>query len=403
MINHFIAIYYRLLNSTTYHTHRYLFHTFNTNSRLTGLIGPRGTGKTTLLLQFIKEKMNNKRECIYLSLDHIYFTQIKLIDFVDDLYEIHGIRHYFFDEVHKYPKWDQELKNIYDAYPNITIVFSGSSSMDLIKGTYDLSRRGKLFKLGGMSFREYLEFRLNTTLNRYSFDNILASPETVIEEISEIDRLKGHFLEYLDCGYYPFLFEDEENYHQKILNVIDKTIYEDISNYYKLKTGNLTNFRKILAYLATIPPGQLNRNSISKHLGVDNKTVENYLNILNETGLVCLIKEMKAGSNLLKGTEKIYLDNSNIYKAIIEEIGYEYRKGTVREIFFIKMLQNSGEKVYYSRIGDFRVRDYNFEVGGKHKQKKQIRENLQNSYLVKDDILFSAGNIIPLYLFGFLY
>ena len=403
MRENFITIYRRLLKSTTYNTHRYLFNTFNTNSRLTGLVGPRGTGKTTLLFQYINEKIKNKNECIYLSLDNIYFTQIKLIDFVDDLYEINGIRNFFFDEVHKYPKWDQELKNIYDSYPKINIVFSGSSSMDLIKGSYDLSRRGKLFKLGGMSFREYLEFRLGSSIISQSFSNILKNPESVIEEISEIERLKGHFLDYLDCGYYPFLFEDEENYHQKIINVIDKTIYEDISNYYKLKTENLINFRKILSYLATIPPSQLNRNSISKHIGLDNKTVENYLNILQETGLVCLVKENKAGSSLLKGTEKIYLDNFNIYKAIIEEIGYEYSKGTVREIFFIKMLQNSGEKVFYSKIGDFRVQDYNFEIGGKSKKKKQIKDNLQNSYLVKDDILYSTRNVIPLYLFGFLY
>jgi predicted AAA+ superfamily ATPase len=403
MKDNIITTYRRLLKNTNYQTHRYLFNTFNTNSRLTGLVGPRGTGKTTLLLQYIKEKIENINETIYLSLDNIYFTQTKLIDFVNDLYEINGIRKFFFDEVHKYPNWDQEFKNIYDSYPNINIVFSGSSSIDLIKGTYDLSRRGILFKLGGMSFREYLEFRLGITIKNYSFNEIITTPESVIEEISGVERLKGHFLEYLDSGYYPFLFEDEENYHQKIMNIIDKTIYEDISNFYKLKTENLSNFRKILSYLATIPPGQLNRNSISKHIGLDNKTVENYLNILNETGLVCLIRENKSGSSLLKGTEKIYLDNFNIYKVIIDEIGYEYKKGTVREIFFIKMVQNSGEKVYYSRIGDFQVQNYNFEVGGKSKQKKQIKVNLQNSYLVKDDILFSTRNEIPLYLFGFLY
>ena len=402
MRENIISTYRRLLKSTNYNTHRYLFTTFNMNSRLTGLVGPRGTGKTTLLLQFIKEKIDIKGS-IYVSLDNIYFTQTKLIDLVDDLYEINGIRNFFFDEVHKYPKWNQELKNIYDSYPNINIVFSGSSSMDLIKGTYDLSRRGKLFKLGGMSFREYLEFRLDINLRNYNLNEILENPDPLIEEISGIERIKGHFLEYLDSGYYPFFFEDEENYHQKIMNIIDKTIYEDISNYYRLNTENLVNFRKILSYLATIPPGQLNRNSISKHIGLDNKTIENYLNILNETGLVCMIKENKAGSGLLKTTEKIYLDNSNLYKTIIQEIGFEYRKGTVREIFFIKMLQNSGEKVYYSRIGDFRVRDYNFEIGGKGKQKKQIKENLQNSYLVKDDIIYATGNEIPLYLFGFLY
>lgn len=398
-----ITTYRRLLKNTNYQTHRYLFHTFDTNSRLTGLVGPRGTGKTTLLLQYIKEKVENKNETIYVSLDNIYFSQTKLIEFVDDLYEINGIKNYFFDEVHKYPQWDQELKNIYDSYPNINIVFSGSSSMDMIRGSYDLSRRGKLFKLGGMSFREYLEFRLDIRLRSFDFKGILSNPEAIIESVSAIDRLKGHFLEYLNSGYYPFLFEDEENYHQKIVNIINKTIYEDISNFYKLKTENLINFKKLLSFLSTIPPGQLNRNNISKHIGLDNKTVENYLNILNETGLVCLIKENKSGSGLLKATEKIYLDNPNIYKSIIDEIGFEYKIGTVREIFFIKMLQNAGEKVFYSKIGDFQVQNYKFEIGGKSKKRKQIKESLENSYLVKDDILFPSEYEIPLYLFGFLY
>ena len=319
------------------------------------------------------------------------------------MYEIDGIRYLFLDEVHKYPNWNQELKNIYDSYPDIKIVFSGSSSMDIVKGSHDLSRRGTLFNLGGMSFREYLEFRLNITFQPVDLKTILKNPDMIIDSLADIPRLKGHFIEYLDYGYYPFFFEDKENYVQKLLNIIDKTIYEDISNYYKLKTENLIHFKRIISYLATIPPGQLNRNSIAKHIGLDNKTVVNYLNILNDTGLVCLLKENKAGSGLLKGTEKIYLDNTNLYKAIINEIGFDYNKGTIREIFFIKMLENSGEKVYYSKIGDFHVSDYNFEVGGKGKTKKQIKTDLKNSYLVQDDILYPGKNIRPLYMFGFLY
>ncbi len=403
MLENFKAVYRRLLNSTKCNTYRYLFQSFNTDSRLTGLVGPRGAGKTTLLLQYINERIEDKQKCIYLSLDHIYFTQVNLVDFIDDLYEIDGIRIFFLDEIHKYPGWNQELKNIYDAYPDIKIVFSGSSSMNLIHGAYDLSRRGVLFKIGGMSFREYLEFRLGRTVPNTTLNELIETPDTFIGKLADIRRIKGHFREYLEAGYYPFLFEDEENYHLKLLNVIDKTIYEDISHFYKLKTENLTHFKKILSYLATIPPGQLNRNSISKHIGLDHKTVDNYLGILNETGLVCLVKENKPGSRLLKGTEKIYLDNFNIYKAIIDEIGFAYNKGTVREIFFIKMLQNSGEKVFFSRIGDFQVRDFNFEVGGRGKTKKQIKSNLENSFLAKDDILYATGNTIPLHLFGFLY
>jgi uncharacterized protein len=402
MKENFISIYRRLLQNTTYTTHRYLFEEFNTKSRMTGLIGYRGTGKTTLLLQYIKEKINNKSESIYVSLDHIYFTQIKLIEFVDDLYEIEGIRYFFFDEVHKYLNWEQELKNIYDSFPDITIVFSGSSSMDLIKGTYDLSRRGVLFKLCGMSFREYLEFRLNKKIKKISFTKLIKDPEIIISEIEKIPRLKGHFQEYLEAGYYPFLFEDEENYHKKILNIINKTIYEDIPSCYRLKAEHLNNFRKMLSYMATIPPGELSRNSISKNIGMDNKTIDNYLKILNETGLACLVKEDKSGSGLLKKTEKIYLDNFNIYKAIINEIGFEYKKGTIREIFFINMLENSGEKVYYSKTGDFKVRNYNFEIGGKNKSKKQIKK-IKKSLLVKDDIMYPSKGVLPLHLFGFLY
>lgn len=171
---------------------------------------------------------------------------------VDDLYEIDGIRFLFLDEVHKYPNWDQELKNIYDSYPNINIVFSGSSSMDLVRGNYDLSRRAFLYRLGGLSFREYLEFRLQKPIPRIAFEQLIKNPHYFVDQLLEIFRIKGHFLEYLESGYYPFFFEDEDNYHRKLLNVIDKTIYEDISNFYKLKTENLINFRKILSYLATM-------------------------------------------------------------------------------------------------------------------------------------------------------
>jgi len=370
---------------------------------LTGLIGPRGTGKTTLLLQYINEKIDNKDECIYASIDNLYFSEHLLIDFVNELYEDYGVRYYFFDEIHKYSNWNQELKNIYDSYPDIKIVFSGSSSINLIKGTYDLSRRGVLYKIGGMSFREYLLFNDTADIDVVTLDEIINHRNKIEEKVAGIKKLKGYFKEYVGGGYYPFYLEDKKTYHQKIIRIIEKTIYEDISNFYRLKTENLSNFKRILSYLSTIPPGELNRNSIAKNIGLDNKTIQSYLNILKETGLIELISKNKSGSNILRQTEKMYLDNPDLYQSIIEEIGYESKIGTIREIFFIKMLKNSGNKIYYSETGDFEVNNTIFEIGGKSKSKKQIKNNLDNAYLVKDDILYGNRLEIPLYLFGFLY
>ena len=403
MISKFITTYKRLLQATNYKHHRYVYREFNTKSRLTGLIGPRGTGKTTLLLQYIKENIENKDECIYVSIDNIYFSKNLLIDFVNELYEDYGVRYYFFDEIHKYQNWNQELKNIYDSYPDIKIIFSGSSSIDLIKGAYDLSRRGVLYKLGGMSFRENLLFKEVADISVVTLEDILENRDKLEEKIAGIKKLKGYFHEYLNKGYYPFYLEDEMTYNQKILRIIEKTIFEDISNYYKLKTENLLNFKRILSYLSTIPPGELNRNSIAKNIGLDNKTIQHYLNILHETGLIELIHENKSGSNLLKQTKKMYLDNPDLYTSITEEIGYESKIGTIREIFFIKMIKNSGSKIFYSKTGDFEVSNTLFEIGGKNKTLKQIKNNLANAYLVKDNILYGSKYEIPLYLFGFLY
>jgi len=358
MLVEFISIYKRLIQHTNFNHHRYIYKSFNLNSRLTGLIGPRGTGKTTLLLQYIKQNLNID-DCIYVSLDNIYFSQNNLIEFVNQLYELYGIRYFFFDETHKYQNWNQELKNLYDSYPDIKIIFSGSSSLDLTKGAYDLSRRGVIFKIGGMSFREYLLFNNIADIPSFTIAELLNNRSGYESKISSIKMILGHFKEYIGKGYYPFILEDSFTYSQKIQRIIEKTIYEDISNHYKLKTENLINFKKIISYLATIPPGELNINNISKHIGSDNKTISHYLNILQETGLVQLIIKNQSGSSLLKKTEKIFLDNADIYRSVTTEIGFESQVGTLREIFFIKMILNSGNTIHYSEIGDYEINDTN--------------------------------------------
>jgi len=402
MMSNFITTYKRLIQHTDVTHHRSLYTYFNLNNRLTGLIGPRGTGKTTLLLQFIKENLETD-ECIYVSLDNIYFTQNNLIEFVNELYDLYGVRYFFFDEAHKYPEWNQELKNIYDSYPDIKVVFSGSSSLDLIKGSYDLSRRGVIYRIGGMSFREYLLFNNICNIPPFTLNDLLRDRFTYESVISSIKMIMGHFKHYMGNGYYPFFLEDPSSYSQKIQRIIEKTIYEDISNHYKLKTENLINLKRIISYMATIPPGELNTNNISRRIGLDNKTIDNYLSILQETGLIQLLVKNKAGSSMLKRNEKIFLDNTDLYKSIGEEIGFETPVGTMREIFFIKMIINSGNKIHFSETGDYDIQGINFEIGGKNKSLKQIKSTLDNSFLVKDDIVTGSKYEIPLYMFGFLY
>ena len=403
MISYFIQTHKRLLNAIQYPHHRYLFDSFCLDSRLTGVIGPRGTGKTTLLLQYIKEKIKNPDDCIYVSMDHIYFSNKLLVEFVNELVEEYGIHYFFLDEIHKYTNWNQELKNIYDAYPDVWIIFSGSSSIDLVRESYDLSRRGVLHRLEGLSFREYLLFNGVADMAPVQLNTLLNNHSEISTQTAGVKKIKGHFKTYLGRGYYPFHLEGQATYHQKILRVLEKTVFEDIANFYKLKTENLHYFKRIISYLATVPPGELNRNSIARTLGVDHKTVQNYLNILHESGLAELLKKNKSGGGLLKHTEKIHLDNPDIYAAVNDETGFSSQRGTIREIFFIKMIQNGGHKIHYSDIGDFEVNGNFFEIGGKNKSKKQIKDHLDQAFLVKDDILFSSRYEIPLYLFGFLY
>jgi len=244
-------------------------------------------------------------------------------------------------------------KNLYDSYTDIYINFSGSSSIDLIHGSYDLSRRAVLHRLDGLSFREYLYFCGIADMARISFTELLENKNEIEQYVSVIPKIRGHFKDYLQHGYYPFFNEDIETYNQKLFRIVEKTIYEDIANHYKLKTENLVYFNRILAYIGPIPPGELNRNNIAKNIGLYTKTIQVYLSIMEDTGLVTLISSEKTQSTILKITEKIFLNNTNLYQSIMNETGFETSIGSVREIFFINMIRNSGKKIFYSTKGDF--------------------------------------------------
>jgi predicted AAA+ superfamily ATPase len=326
-----------------------------------------------------------------------------LFDFVQLLYEQEAVRFFFIDEVHKYPGWVQEIKNIHDSFPTIHIMFSGSSSINLSRGAYDLSRRAIIKHLPGLSFREYLSVTMDQICPVLPLDDLLHNSPEIILPYSDIPGLKGKFKKYISSAYYPFFLEGDNSYHEKLGSIINKTIFGDIASFYKLKTENLHIFKKILFFLSTIPPGKINTNNLSRNLGIDNKTVAHYLNILAETGLTRMLFSDTGGQNLIRKPQKVYLENTTLYHTLCRELDLTTDSGSIRELFFLSMLSNTGKTVVYDRSNaDFCVDRNIFEIGGSSKKRKQI-SGRKNVYLVKDDILVGSKHTIPLYAFGLIY
>lgn len=395
--------FHRLIAETDFENHRFLYDKLNLKHHLIGITGPRGVGKTTMLLQIIKEKYYQKNDAFYFSADNTYFNETSLLTFIDELYQKKAIRTVFIDEIHKYPRWNQELKNLHDAFPNLKIVFSGSSSIDLIKGTYDLSRRAKLYHLPGLSFREYLNIKTNNDFPSITLEELLTNHQKISARLSKLSTLLMYFDEYLSLGYYPIVFKNRDNIYDAISNIIDKTIYEDVANFYNLKTANLLYLKRILNFLASSQPGEIKTNTLARHLHIDNKTVQHYIEILQQTGLIKLLYPVAQGNQLLVKPNKMYLDNTTLLTTINTLLSGLLVLGTQRELVFLQFIKGAGINVFYPYIGDFQINDIIFEIGGKSKKWQQLENHKGEKYLVKDNILVGFGNEIPLYLFGFLY
>jgi len=395
--------FYHLIKTLEVKTHRFLYSQFNLKNRLTGIIGPRGVGKTTLMLQYIKEHFYAKKQAFYFTADHVYFNQTTLLEYVHKLYYEQGFRYIFIDEIHKYKNWAQELKNIYDSLTTIHIIFSGSSSLDLVKGAYDLSRRARLYRLPGLSFREYLYLRSQKELDTIKLKTLLSNPMQYNAELSSIEKILGLFKEYLHHGYYPFIFEDESTYYEKVIRIIEKTIYEDIAEHYSLKTENLFYLKKMLGFLASIPPGEINVHNIAKNLGIDFKTAFNYLTMLQDTGLVRMLYSAQGGNHILKKPEKIFLHNTSLLYALNTMRGLESPIGNIRELFILQSIMDANYHGHYSPQGDILVEGKILEIGGKNKSLAQLKKNNTTGILVKDNVTAATPHTIPLYYFGFLY
>lgn len=383
---------------------RQIFKKFNLDSRLVGLVGARGVGKTSFLLKKIKDDYGTSRKALYASADNLYFAENTLFDLADQFIKEEDGKLLCLDEIHRYPNWNQELKNIYDSFPQLKVIFSGSSSIELIKGRYDLSRRALLNHLHGFSFREFLELKTNKKLSIYTLEELLKKHQQISDELSSIKKLLGLFKEYLRHGYYPshLTFELEESFYQSLYSAFEKVIFEDLASSYNIESQNLIVFKKIIYFLSTSAPGTISVNKLSKSLSKDHSTISSYLQMLFQSSLLRFLLKDAKGHALVRNAEKIYLENSNLLYAINDHLARQVDLGTLRELFFINQIQSAGHSLEYSDYGDFCLLESYFEIGGKSKKRKQLK-SVKNSYVVKDDILVSSGNNLPLYLFGFLY
>lgn len=379
-----------LLQNTTTEFKRYLYNSIAWESRMIGIIGPRGVGKTTMILQYIKENLDS-RKALYVSADDFFFADNRLFDLANNFYKAAG-EYLFIDEVHKYPDWSRELKNIYDSFPTLKVVFTGSSVLDILKGSSDLSRRALIYKLQGLSFREYLKLFHKYDADAYSLEQIINNEV----KLNDIKHPLPLFNDYLKRGYYPFGVE--ERIDLRLGQIIVQTLETDIPQYANLNVGTSRKLKHLLAIIAESVPFKPNLTKISQIIGVSRNSLDDYFSYMEKAGLISQLRDETQGIRGLGKVEKVYLDNTNI---IFNLVGDKSNIGNIRETFFINQMRLNNE-ITSSKNSDFVVDDYTFEIGGKNKQQKQIEKD-SKSFIVKDDIEFGYLNVIPLWAFGFNY
>ncbi|TKI69051.1 ATP-binding protein [Sulfurimonas crateris] len=373
------------------------FDFINSDERLIALIGARGVGKTTLLLQYLGQYSLD--EALYFSADDISIAAFGIVEIVEEFYKLGG-RIVVIDEVHMFKEWAAHIKNLYDFYPDLTIRISGSSMLNILMQSHDLSRRILTKELGILSFKEYFEIKHHATLSSFSFEDILSNHNEISYElICKYPNLYKEFKNYLKNGAYPFftISKSEESFASKLFNSIEKIIYEDIPSTQKIKFENLISFKKLIyAVVSAKVPYSVKIDSLAKELGVSEPTLYTYLDILDKTGIFRTLK--KQSTKQSKKPEKLYFQNTNILYTLASDQKIATDIGAIRETFFV----NSFKEIYYSDIGDFVVDGIIFEVGGKGKSFSQVKD-IEKSYLAIDVDTTTHKHKVPLWLFGFLY
>lgn len=371
----------------------------NWDARLVCIRGSRGTGKTTLMLQHIKKAFaGDLGKVVYVSLDNLYFADNSLIDFVDSFVK-RGGEYLFLDEVHKYPDWSRVIKNIYDDYPELHVAFTGSSLLEILNARSDLSRRALVYNLQGLSFREYLKLVADADFPILTLDEILSDNEKLSAEIVSKIKPFMYFDGYLKNGYYPYFLEGIDDYYSRLNETVNMVLEIELPLLRKIDVSYLVKIKKLLTVIGKSAPFIPNVSELSSHIQISRQTLLQYLQYLEESKLIYQVFKESRGLGTLEKPDKIFLENTNLMFLLGKT---ETNIGNVRETFAFNQLSYNHE-VLFSEQSDFFIdKKYTFEVGGKNKKRKQIKD-VPDSYILADDIEFGTERRIPLWLLGFLY
>lgn len=370
---------------------RYMYDRIPWDNRMTAIVGPRGVGKTTMLLQYAKQNLNPS-ETLFVSAESVIFASTSLYDLATK-FTLFGGKHLLIDEIHKYENWAQELKMAYDNLPDLHIIFTGSSILDIYKGVADLSRRVLLFNMQGLSFREYLNMEHGANVPVYTLQQILNHDVRLPDSI---EHPLVPFAEYLRHGYYPF-FHDP-GYEFRLNQIVSMTLETDIPQYANYTVAVSRKLKDLMQVIADSVPFKPNLSTLATVIKADRNKLPDYLELMDRAGLIAQLREHTQGIRRLGKVEKIYLDNTNLANALAST---NPDIGNLRETFFLNQTRVN-HTVSSSPISDFLIEGKTFKIGGRKKGQKQI-ESADKGYVVKDDIETGFGNVVPLWMFGLQY
>ena len=393
------STFYQQLNRVSTDFKRYLYSEIHWQNRLIAIVGSRGTGKTTMLLQHIKLNYQSMSgEVLYASLDNLWFSTHSLLYLADEFAK-QGGKALYLDEVHKYIGWSREIKNIYDSHPEMKIVFTGSSLLEVYKGEADLSRRAITYHLYGLSFREFLGYEYDIKLDAVTVDEIILNHAKLAMTIGTKIKPLVAFNEYIRYGYFPYYKEDKELYHTRLLATLNTIIELDLPATERIDYYSIVKIKKLFAILSSLVPFTPNVSQLSNDIGTTRVSLLNYLHYLEKAEAIMLLSKDSTGIKQMAKPDKVYLGNTNYAYALG---GEQANIGSVRESFFMNQVRVKNS-VSFSNTVDFKVSGkYNIEIGGKNKTKKQIAR-LDNAFIVLDNIETGYSNQIPLWLFGMTY